>query len=223
MSLRRASAVPPPLDREAEIASTGSVKSAAFRPRLAQLLPLVIAVVGVAGVAGVVGCRSGQYDKNVRLYLDSPQSQAAGSMSRGGWYVVGARTPDASFHELGIRFPAEEGEKLELRREGEAILACAAGIWVPVEDIPPDAVYVAWARQNYSSRRAGEGGSGPRVGFSLSLIMRGLIESAWEELMDDDEDHDKPRRRKAKPDKEEDRGKRYERSDGDGRERTRDD
>jgi hypothetical protein len=143
-------------------------------------------------------------------------------MSSGGWYVVGARTIDASFHELGIRFPAEVGERLELRREGEVILASAAGVSVPVEDIPPDAVYVAWARRNESSRPAREARSGPHVEFSLSVIMRGLIESAWEELMDDDEDHDKPRRRKSKPDEEEDRGKRYERSAGDDdRQRTR--
>ncbi len=181
-------------------------------------MPRSLMVAGLFLLPLLAGCQRGQYDKDLRLYLQSGEPLVAGRMEAGGWYVVGARMPDARFRELGIRFPADPGERLELRREGEAILASAAGYVVPVDNVPSNAVYVAWARQYDADSPVHDVPRGRRRAARDFNLVGALIEGVIRSLFDRDDDHED----RGKAD-DEDRGRRYKRPDGsDDRKRTRD-
>lgn len=156
------------------------------------------------------GCAGGKYDKDLRLYLGSDQTQAWYSVPASGWYVLGVRLPGRRFQHLGHRFPAEPGERLELRRDGDHIYASAAGMHLPGETVPPETIYVAWARENDQPHSLNQVGA-VDVEFNV-------LDSIFDSFFDDDDD------RRDRGDPEKDRGARYSRSKRpDARQRMRDD
>lgn len=171
-------------------------------------------------LSGLLGCASGKYDKDLRLYLASGATEAVGKADSSAWYVVGARLPGRRFQELGFRFPAEPGEPLVLQREGDVIFASAAGIRAPIEEVPPETIYLAWAREN---RRPPPHGGGSGGGGGFIDVEFDLFGSLLDSLFDDDDDDDARPERRDKKSKERDRGERYARPKADdSRKRTRD-
>lgn len=183
-----------------------------------MLVRLLKSAVIVASLAMLLACAGGcrshtSYDKHVRLYLDSPAEMASGRAPENGWYVVGARTGDGIFWELDIGHPAQRGEPLELRRDGEALLARAAGVERQIHDVPLDTRYIAWALR----RRATDV---VRLDFDpVGIFTEGLINS----LLDDDDDEERLEAdsKKRKTRKSADRGERYQRSHDESQQRRR--